>query len=75
MNCKKDSVAAKIVEALLDDSVPPHFQSGDAEARNATRSPFTAWEYATRTRRHDPALWQVIQGSPYERQYRQMFNL
>lgn len=47
----------------------------DAELENAARQPFTALDYAMRTGRHHPKLWAVIQGSPFENEYRRRFKV
>jgi hypothetical protein len=75
-----DAQALEIVDSLLEwggNAPPPHYSAGDADAeiQNAARSAFTAFEYASRTNAHHPALWRVIQGSPYEVQYRQLFSM
>jgi len=45
---------------------------GDTEL--AVKSPFTAWHLAQERGTHDPRLWAVIKGSPYENEYRRKFN-
>lgn len=71
--------AQKVVESLLEmqwtDNPPPrqHF-SKEEDTQLAVRSPFTAWNLAVERGEHDPQLWSVIKGSPYESQYRKRFN-
>ena len=72
--------AEKIVEKLLEnylwDDRPParntYGEEGDTEI--AVRQPFTAWDLAQQRGQHDPRLWKVIKGSPYEAAYRRTFN-
>ena len=68
---------------LPDTDLPPNRDIArdaemDAEAEEANlvssaKSPFTAWEYADRTGRHDPRLQQAVAGSVYEPHYRERF--
>ena len=46
----------------------------DTELEMAEKSAFTSHELAVRKRQHHPRLWAKVKGSPYEREYRQMFN-
>lgn len=56
------------------DYAPPHQNvDPDTEMEMATKSPFSAWEFANRTNRHHPRLQQAVTGSPFERMYRKKF--
>jgi hypothetical protein len=71
-------VKESVIEAILGKEIKPavaHIgDTEDEELENASRQPFTAYDMALRRGRHHPRLWKSIQGSPYERQYRQKFN-
>jgi hypothetical protein len=48
-------------------------EAEEANLEAASKSPFTAWEYADRVGRHDPRLQQAVTGSVYEPHYREKF--
>jgi len=73
MNAK--AVVESLLETQWNDVPPPRQHYGKEEdTQLAVRSPFTAWNLAVEQGQHDPRLWAVIKGSPYEGQYRKMFN-
>lgn len=69
----------EIIDALMEvrfhDVPPPRptFDKPDDETAFYTRNAFSAWDRALQLGRHDPALWEVIKGSPYESEYRRKF--
>jgi hypothetical protein len=65
-----------ITEIEWQPDVPPRFSGANSEedTQFAARTPFTAFTMALDLGRHDKRLWNVIKGSPYEREYRRKFN-
>lgn len=65
----------KLKEILGHDNMPPRqrWDNPDDEMAIATKSAFTAWEYAL-NHGASPRLWAVIKGSPYEKMYIKKFG-
>ncbi len=66
-----------MIEVIGREWTPPHqnFADDDTELEMAARTPFTAWEYATRSNKHHPKLLKAVFGSPYEHLYKRHFKL
>jgi len=63
---------------IIGKDLKPAYASYDGEDQDmevAARQPFTAMDMALRHGRHHPKLWAVIQGSPYENEYRRHFKI
>lgn len=76
MRSKAQQIVDRLLEAHWIDRPPPRFTGGDQdeETKFAKRSPFQAYQRALELGHHDPSLWAVIKGSPFEGQYRQAFR-
>lgn len=75
MQCTAQSIVDTLLEMKWDDRPPPRYTTGDdgEDVRNAARSAFTAHAHALATGKHHPLLLKAVQGSPYERDYRERF--
>jgi len=74
----KDLFKRAVEEKIIGTDIKPpyqHMDDPDAELDMASKSGFSAYEYATRTGKQHPRLHQAVQGSPYEKLYKKHFNI
>lgn len=65
----------RLNENASRDVKPPYANvDPDTELDMATKSGFTAYEYATRTGKNHPRLEQAVLGTPYEKMYQKQFK-